>query len=206
MISLQDFVTLKPGDVVIQNGANSACGQNIIQLCKLWGITSVNVVRNRPNLDELRSFLTNLGATHVLTEEELSGTSLFKESLPKPKLALNCVGGKNALEMLRHLEEGGQMVTYGGMARQPVTVPVSALIFKDLQIRGYWMSRWSKENAENPRRFEMLEELIGLMCNGRLRGPTHEMVDFKNFQEALANSMTIKGMTGKKYVFDFGNK
>lgn len=68
---LKDFVSLKPGDTVIQNGANSACGQYVIQLCKAWNLTSVNVVRNRPNIDELKDTLSKLGATHVLTEEEL---------------------------------------------------------------------------------------------------------------------------------------
>ncbi len=33
------------------------------------------------------------------------------------------------------------MVTYGGMSMQPVSVPTSLLIFKDLRVRGFWMSR-----------------------------------------------------------------
>jgi len=55
----------------MQNGANSAAGQNVIQLCRAWGNTTVNVVRNRDNIDELKAFLTSLGASYVLTEEEL---------------------------------------------------------------------------------------------------------------------------------------
>lgn len=68
---LRDFVNLSRGHTVIQNGANSAAGQNVIQLCRAWGINSVNVIRNRKNIDELKTFLLDLGATHVLTEEEL---------------------------------------------------------------------------------------------------------------------------------------
>jgi trans-2-enoyl-CoA reductase len=35
------------------------------------------------------------------------------------------------------------MVTYGGMSMQPVSIPTSLLIFKDLQFRGFWLSgRW----------------------------------------------------------------
>jgi hypothetical protein len=34
------------------------------------------------------------------------------------------------------------MVTYGGMSRQPVTVSTTAFIFKDVTLRGFWMSRW----------------------------------------------------------------
>lgn len=44
---LLDFVTLSPGDVIIQNGANSGVGEAVIQLSKLWGFKTFNVVRDR---------------------------------------------------------------------------------------------------------------------------------------------------------------
>lgn len=44
---LLDFVTLTPGDVVIQNGANSGVGEAVIQLSKLWGFKTFNIVRDR---------------------------------------------------------------------------------------------------------------------------------------------------------------
>lgn len=72
-----------------------------------------------------------MGASEVLTESELRKTDLFKsKKLSQPKLALNCIGGQNATDVLRHLCHGGVMVTYGGMSREPVTIPTSALIFK----------------------------------------------------------------------------
>lgn len=68
---LRDFITLKKGDVVIQNGANSAVGQCVIQMCQAEGIKSVNIVRNRPDISQLKQELQALGADYVLTEEEL---------------------------------------------------------------------------------------------------------------------------------------
>lgn len=201
---LRDFVNLKPGDTVIQNGANSACGQNVIQICRTWGLRSVNVIRDRPEIKELKAFLTQLGADCVLTEEELRKTDVFKTGkVEKPKLALNCVGGPNALEILRHLQKGGTMVTYGGMSREPVTVPTSALIFKDVRIRGFWMTQWSQENADNVDRFEMFEELIAMIMSNELQGPACKMIRFEDYKEALLNTITVKGMIGKKYILDF---
>lgn len=72
-----------------------------------------------------------LGANEVLTEDEIRKTQLFKsKKLPAPKLALNCIGGQSALEIMRHLAHGGIMVTYGGMSREPLNIPISSLIFK----------------------------------------------------------------------------
>ena len=55
---LKDFVSLKPGDCVLQNGANSAVGQAVIQIAKTMGVTTVNVVRDREDIDSLKQRLT----------------------------------------------------------------------------------------------------------------------------------------------------
>lgn len=54
-----------------QNGSNSAVGQAVIQIAKKMGLKTVNVVRNRDNIDELKAGLIKFGADFVLTEEEL---------------------------------------------------------------------------------------------------------------------------------------
>lgn len=200
---LNDFVPVRKGLVVIQNGGNSACGQNVIQLCKAWNIKNVNIVRNRPEVDELKKYLTNLGATYVLTEEELRTTTIFKDkSIARPSLALNCVGGKNSLEMLRQLKHGGKMVTYGGMSRDPVTIPTSAFIFKDLSFHGFWMTRWNDE-ASQSEKDKMISELVALMCEGKLKGPVHKLVKFDKYEEAVGNALSSHGFTGCKYILDF---
>lgn len=80
---LKDFADLEPGDVVIQNGANSACGQCVIQFCREWGYKSVNVVRNRPDIAALKEKLTGLGADYIVTEDELASLTIFKDGLNK---------------------------------------------------------------------------------------------------------------------------
>ena len=36
--------------------------------------------------------------------------------------------------------DGGTLVTYGGMAMQPVTAGTAAMIFKDISFRGFWLT------------------------------------------------------------------
>lgn len=200
---LKDFVKLAPGDCVIQNGANSAVGQSVHQLCKIWNLQSIGIVRNRPDIESLKSYLKCLGATEILTEEEIRTSTIFKDgTIKKPKLALNCVGGKSATEVSRHLEHKGKMVTYGGMSREPVVAGTAALIFKDIAFHGYWMTRWSKENPNSPERKVMFDELCKLMEEGRFVPPVHEMIPLGQFKEAVAASLNFKGFTGKKYLIN----
>lgn len=202
---LTDYAPVRDkGLVVIQNGANSACGQNVIQLCKAWGIKNIGIIRDRPkDLDKLKDYLISLGATCVLTENELRQTKIFKnKEIEKPSLALNCVGGKSSLEMLRQLQHSGIMVTYGGMSREPVTIPTASFIFKNLQFFGFWMTRWN-EKADPVAKECMLNEIIQLMCNGKLKAPIHKMVKFGHYEEALGNALAPQGFLGLKYVLDF---
>lgn len=201
---LKDFVNLKPGDTVIQNGANSACGQNVIQICKAQNINSVGIVRNRPDLDQLVNYLKSLGANEILTEEQCRSTKLFKSNeLRKPKLALNCVGGKNALEMSKHLDHEGIMVTYGGMSREPVLAPTSSLIFKDMQFRGFWMTRWKEQKGRSEEARQMFDDLCKMIQDGQLKAPSHELIPFENYQSALENALNLQGFAGAKLMLDF---
>lgn len=53
------------GDYVIQNGANSAVGQAVIQIAKAWGLKTINVVRNRYDLSiyiNLQRYMNNNGS------------------------------------------------------------------------------------------------------------------------------------------------
>uniref|UniRef100_A0A8C2VJK2 Enoyl-[acyl-carrier-protein] reductase, mitochondrial n=3 Tax=Chinchilla lanigera TaxID=34839 RepID=A0A8C2VJK2_CHILA len=187
---LVDFEQLQPGDSVIQNASNSGVGQAVIQIAAALGLRTINVVRDRPDIQKLANRLKDLGAKHVITEEELrkpETKNLFKD-MPQPRLALNCVGGKSSTELLRHLAPGGTMVTYGGMAKQPVTASVSLLIFKDLRLRGFWLSQWKKKHG--PGEFKsLILTLCALIRQGQLTAPACTEVPLQDYQRALGASM-----------------
>jgi mitochondrial enoyl-[acyl-carrier protein] reductase / trans-2-enoyl-CoA reductase len=44
---LKDFVDLKPNDTIIQNGANSAVGQAVIQMAKSMNVNVINIIRKK---------------------------------------------------------------------------------------------------------------------------------------------------------------
>lgn len=109
---LEHFVELGPGDVVIQNGGNSAVGQAVIQLARAKGLRSISIIRARPDWDEAVGLLKGLGADVVTTEQALRA-DVSASGLPAPRLGLNCVGGSAALAVAKALAPGAMI--------QPVT-------------------------------------------------------------------------------------
>ncbi|VDP02825.1 unnamed protein product [Soboliphyme baturini] len=200
---LNDFVKLHKGDVVIQNGANSVVGQMVIQLCRKYGLVSINVIRDRPNLVEVENHLRKLGADHVFTDEQLrskEGREAMK-TIPKPKLALNCVSGKSTLYLSQWLAVQGVMVTYGGMSKQPLQVSTGSFIFQDISMYGFWMSHWNLDPKHADERTRMLQDLCQMFRNQELQPPLCELVPFKDYKLALEKS--TKGKVDRKQVLVF---
>ncbi|CCI47304.1 unnamed protein product [Albugo candida] len=192
-ILLKEFQDLKEGDVVIQNAANSAVGMAVIQLAALRGIKTINIVRDDADYDLTNEHLKCLGGTIVATADYL-GSATFKRliaDLPAPKLALNAVGGRSSLELGRVLGRKGVHVTYGGMSRQCVMIGTGSLIFHDISLRGFWMSEWYK-NTPHEKRVALLQELAGLVEQGKLRNyiQTYKFTDFEDALAAAVNRTT----------------
>jgi trans-2-enoyl-CoA reductase len=151
---LRDFVSLGPGDWLLQNAANSAVGRAVVQLARATGLRTVNLVRRPELIDPLRAD----GADAVFLDDA-AAVDRIREIAPNARLALNAVGGESALRLANALGEGGTLVTYGAMARQPVRLPNSLLIFRDIRAVGFWFTRWGK-NAAAGQQTELLNELL----------------------------------------------
>ncbi|EER28263.1 zinc binding dehydrogenase, putative [Coccidioides posadasii C735 delta SOWgp] len=142
---------------LIQNGANSGVGRAVIQLAREWGIKTINVVRERKTEAEteaLKDDLRSLGATVVITESELLSSSKLREITQEVtrkgkepiRLALNCVGGDSATALAKVLAPNSRVVTYGAMAKKPLSLPSGLLIFKNINFQGFWVSQWGNQN------------------------------------------------------------
>ncbi|GAB4818504.1 hypothetical protein N2152v2_005550 [Parachlorella kessleri] len=182
---LEEFVTLEAGDTVIQNGANSAVGKVIIQVARSRGINTINVIRDRPDRVEVEGELKELGATLVTTPAELK-RDLAGSGLTAPRLALDCVAGEAALAIAKTLEEGGTMVTYGGMSMQPIPVPAPILIFKDIRLRGFWLTGGFAKMKDGWKQKEnLVDRVVALYRQKAIKPPLVECVPLERWQEAM---------------------
>lgn len=212
---LKDFVPLKEGDWFIQNGANSGVGRAAIQLGRMWGLKSINVIRKREGEEgsKMRRELEDLGADIVVDDTEITDRS-FADKVhewthhgrsPIP-LALNCVGGDAAtMAMAKVLSPSAHMVTYGAMSKTPLRIGAGMLIFKDLVFNGFWVSRWSDRHPEEKKR--TVEGILGMMRDGKWRDAP--MVEVKwgwgTGREELVEAVegTLGGWRRGKGVFVF---
>ncbi|KAI5289699.1 mitochondrial 2-enoyl thioester reductase [Ascosphaera aggregata] len=201
---------------LVQNGANSGVGRAAIQLAKEWGIKTLNVIRERdtPEATEmLKKDLLDLGATSVVTEAEVTASGPFREHLNsitrggrEPiRLALNCVGGKQAGALAKYLAPGSHFVTYGAMAKQPLPLPAGLLIFRDIHFDGFWVSRWSDKNPSL--KLDTVNDVLRLTREGRFKDIPADEVEWSwdTPGETLSKEVqsTLEGRKGKKTVLMF---
>lgn len=216
--SLGAMKPLDPGSGAwfIQNGANSGVGRAAIQLGRLWGLRSINVVRDRETpeaTDALRAELQSLGADVVVTDSEFQSrewrdrlAEITRGGREQVGLALNCVGGKSATALARSLSESGTLVSYGGMAKQPVALPTGLLIFKDIRFVGFWLSRWNERDVQ-ARRFAV-EDILDMIRQGRFKDVPYDEVPWSWETEEATLKQAVSGALGGfrkgKGVFVFG--
>lgn len=207
--------TFRRDEWFMQNGANSGVGRAAIQLGREWGFKSINVIRGRENKDEekkLRDELIDLGATQVITEEELQGREIKDQinnwtngGREQIKVGLNCVGGKPATALAKFLSPGATMVTYGAMSKQPVMLPASLLIFKELTFNGFWVSKWSDKHPDQKK--QTVEDVLRLTREGKFKDfPVEECRwGWKTEVDLLKKAVqgTLGGFRAGKGVFMF---
>uniref|UniRef100_A0A061RIL2 Mitochondrial trans-2-enoyl-CoA reductase n=1 Tax=Tetraselmis sp. GSL018 TaxID=582737 RepID=A0A061RIL2_9CHLO len=174
---LERFVDLEEGSVIVQNGANSAIGKAVVEVAASRGIKTLNIVRDRPNWDDVAERLTAIGATAVIRPEEAKAAGAGW----KPALGLDCVGGESATAIAKLLRPGGTMVTYGAMSLKPISISAPLLIFKDLRIRGFALSKESTPDLKA----KLLDRVITLAQKGLFASSRFEEFALEDYQEAL---------------------
>jgi hypothetical protein len=72
------------------------------------------------------------------------------------------------------LGNDAHLVTYGAMAKRPLCLPASSLIFKNITSSGFWLSRWYRNNAEG--QVKLVEKLARTMASGMVSVSQHLLI------------------------------
>lgn len=192
---LREFADLKAGDWLIQNGAGSALGIFMIQICSARGIKTVNMLRNA---DKKRDMLLSYGADIVVDESQFDPKAVKEATGGALKLGLNQIGGNSVSNMIKAMGDGATVVTIGGMTGEPIKFPTRFLIFNDLRLRGFWWDKWQRTHSADECR-KIYDEVFALIKNGTLKAPVDSRFKLADIESAMRRA-TENSRLGKVMI------
>lgn len=179
---LSDFAALQAGDWVIQNSANSGVGSYVVQLARLRGFKTVNVVRR----ESAAAGVQAQGGDVVLVDgEDLAERVKVATAGAAIKLGIDAVGGTATMRLAACLAEGAAIVNYGALSGEPCIVSPRELVFRDVRLKGFWLARWFRTTPQ-AQQLALLAELAGLIASGQLSAPIEATYDVTQVKEAVA--------------------
>jgi NADPH:quinone reductase-like Zn-dependent oxidoreductase len=179
---LTEFVSLSPGEWVIQNAANSAVGLYLVQLAADQGYRTVNVVRRQDAAAIVRE---TGGDAVVLDDADLAHRVATATDGADIRLGIDAVGGSATERLAGCLSESATLVSYGRMSGEPCIVPPEAFIFRDLTLRGFWLATWYRRAPEEQRR-ALVGEIAAKIATGKLHAPIQATYDVSEIKHAVA--------------------
>jgi NADPH:quinone reductase-like Zn-dependent oxidoreductase len=182
---------VQAGEWLLQTAAGSTVGRLVIQLARHRGIPTINVVRRRDAVEEIKA----LGGDEVICTED--------EDLPRRVAdiagpagvhkAIDCVAGHVGAQVSQALAPGGEVVVYGALSthRQTdpaaLTIPLQArsVIYETKAVRGFWLNRWFG-SASPADVLDALSEVRTLVADGVLTIPQGRPFPLECFAEAIS--------------------
>lgn len=194
LLMLTEFVTLEPGEWVIQNAANSAVGGYLIQLARLRGWKTVNIVRR----DSAVSAVQAEGGDVVLVDnEDLHKQVREATGGARIRLGIDAVGGPATDNLTRCLAQGATLVNYGAMSGEPCHVSPGSFVFKDITLRGFWLAQWFR-NASPEAQAKVFGEIVQLIAGGKLKARVQATFGIDEIKQAV--TMAASGARSGKVL------
>jgi NADPH:quinone reductase-like Zn-dependent oxidoreductase len=184
-VLLRHLVALEPGRWVLQNAANSAVGQCVRQLAPLLGLKLINVVRR------LDAVPPAAEADQVWIVDDGLAPEAFRDRVVEAVgdvtagLALDAVGGTASASLAAALGDGGTLVVYGLLSGRSSELPAHDLVFRGVQVRGFWLARWFADPAHRTAARELFPQLLVWARQGRLQMSVQSVHDLDQVAQAL---------------------
>jgi NADPH2:quinone reductase len=177
---------LRPGEWLLQTAAGSTLGRVVLQLARLRGFKTINVVRRRAQAEELKA----LGADEVISTDDEDVVERVKEITGREGLtkAIDAVGGETGGAVVRVLGRGGLLLVYGLLSMEPLPVDSGRMIFTTSTIRGFWLGEWFR-SAPPERQQAVTAELLRLMATGEVVPPVEAEYPLSEVLAAIEHSV-----------------
>lgn len=186
-------LAMKPDEWLLQTAAGSTLGRVVLQIARLRGFKTINIVRRREQAEELKA----LGVDEVICTADEDLTERVKKITGKAGVskAIDAVGGQTGALAFQALGRGGVMLVYGVLSLEPMPVDGGRMIFTGTTMRGFWLSEWLRTAA--PERAQAVTtELLGAMAAGEILPPVEAEYPLAEVLAAVAHAER-SGRSGK---------
>lgn len=188
VVLLEDFVPLKSGEWLLQNGANSSCGRYLIVLAKEKGVKTCNIVRRADVAEDLKA----LGADAVVLDcddaDELASRVKAATGGAQLKIALDLVAGPATGRMARCVAQGGMVVNYGFISGKPCEIHFNELFQKDVRLVGMSTGRGIAKRSMDELR-TIYAGLAAKIASGQMRAAIAGTYTLDRATEAFAHAL-----------------
>ncbi|WP_433621667.1 zinc-binding dehydrogenase [Nocardia sp. CA-120079] len=186
-LMLLEDLRVSPGDWIAINAANGAVGRLVNVLARQRGLNVLNLVRGPASVKALQE----LGFEPVFdTESEgwLDRAVATTAGAPIVR-AVDQVGGRAADALLSLLGQDGELISFGALSGQPLSINPGPLIFKQAVVKGFWGSKRAEQTSSEEMR-RLIGELVGMAATGALRLDVEAVYPLESAADAAAASET----------------
>ena len=151
---INSFVTIQPGDVILQTGATGA----VSQLCTAYARSRgakifLTQQSGRSEHVQLVGRSKILGAHAVVPYSYVRSNYMRRllSDVAPPKLLLNSTCGPYASQLVKLLGDDGTVVTYGSATSKPMQVANMDFIDRGLKFKSFWLPSWNATHSREAR-------------------------------------------------------
>ena len=181
----QRVLKVLPHSWLLQTAAASVVGKMVIALGKHYGFHTINAVRRRDQVQELK----DLGADQIVVTEEEDLAEAVKRITSGYGVhdALDPVGGETGTAVAKCLTHGGRMIVYGSLSFQPTCFQPRDLITHGARIESFALARFMQK-LSLIQKLGVIRAVNKLTASGVLRSPEGNKFPLERIAEAVADA------------------
>jgi NADPH:quinone reductase len=165
ILMLHHALAVPRGEWLLQSAAASQIGRMMIRLAKRAGIKTINIVRRRESVADLK----DLGADAVIVstdgpiDEQVRGIA-GPEGV---KYAVDPVAGETGTQMFKALHEEGRMLVYGSLTGEPIRIGEDPrYILAGRRVLEVFWGRYWVARLDKDARHKLTDAIAGLIRDG----------------------------------------
>jgi NADPH:quinone reductase-like Zn-dependent oxidoreductase len=193
---VRHILKVRKGEWLLQSAAGSTLGRMMIKLGRHDGFKTLNVVRRREAVAELKG----LGGDAVICSEDEPIDEQVRRIVGGEgvKYAIDPVAGDTGTGVFRSLAPEGRLILYGTLSGEPIQIDPRLMISGKRVVEGFWLGYWMRDRSI-PAALLLFREIASMIRQGVLSSEIGRVYPLNEIMEAATQADKV-GRHGKVLV------